>query len=143
METVCQFLKRYIESKLHQNHYKFLKFAESLIAPSDTCRNVVKDSQQNFSRRQSSIKTNFLVCIEIILGWRLISIFREHVLEFFSLRHGTCGLAWVGLTNRAGHRIIMITAHAEICRLISFFDCFFSRWTLSKVDIFKGQSTSI
>lgn len=36
-----------IKSKLDQNHYKFLKFAESLTALSDTCRNVVEESQQN------------------------------------------------------------------------------------------------
>ena len=43
----------------------------------------------------------------------------------------------------AGHGIIMITARTQIWRLSFFFYIFFSRWTLSKVDIFEGQSTSI
>ena len=69
-----------IKSKLDQNHYKFLKFAESLTALSDTCRNVVEDSQQNFRGRQSSMKTNSFLCVETIFSWRLISIPRKHVL---------------------------------------------------------------
>ena len=69
-----------IKSKLDQNHYKFLKFAESLTALSDTCRNVVEESQQNFRGRQSSMKTNFFLCVETIFSWRLISIPRKHVL---------------------------------------------------------------
>lgn len=70
----------YIKSKLDQNHYKFLKFAESLTALSDTFRNVVEDSQQNFCGRQSSMKTNLFLCVETIFIWRLISIPRKHVL---------------------------------------------------------------
>ena len=50
-----------------------------------TCRNVAKGSQQNFSGKQSSIKTNFLVCVERILACHCHGTLNERVIYMMIL----------------------------------------------------------